>query len=42
MNTLTYQGYIARIKFDNRDNIFVGYPIKEGHFFVGAGFTPAL
>ena len=27
MNTLTYQGYIARIKFDNRDNIFVGHLI---------------
>ena len=24
MNTLTYQGYTARIEFDDRDNIFVG------------------
>lgn len=24
MNTMTYQGYIARIEFDERDNIFVG------------------
>ena len=24
MNTLTYKGYIARIEFDERDNIFVG------------------
>jgi predicted HicB family RNase H-like nuclease len=24
MNTMTYQGYTARIEFDERDNIFVG------------------
>lgn len=24
MNTMTYQGYTARIEFDDRDNIFVG------------------
>ena len=24
MNTMTYQGYRARIEFDERDNIFVG------------------
>jgi predicted HicB family RNase H-like nuclease len=24
MNTLNYQGYTARIEFDERDNIFVG------------------
>ena len=24
MNTLTYQGYTARIEFDNRDNTLVG------------------
>ncbi len=24
MNTLTYQGYTARIEFDDRDNILVG------------------
>jgi predicted HicB family RNase H-like nuclease len=24
MNTMTYQGYTARIDFDERDNIFVG------------------
>ncbi|MEN9597528.1 MAG: hypothetical protein RL236_1962 [Pseudomonadota bacterium] len=23
MNTLTYQGYTAKVEFDNRDNIFV-------------------
>jgi predicted HicB family RNase H-like nuclease len=24
MNTMTYKGYIARIEFDNRDNILMG------------------
>jgi predicted HicB family RNase H-like nuclease len=24
MNTMTYQGYTARIDFDDRDNLFVG------------------
>ena len=24
MNTMTYKNYIARIEFDERDNIFVG------------------
>ena len=24
MNTMTYKGYIARIEFDERDNLFVG------------------
>jgi predicted HicB family RNase H-like nuclease len=25
MNTMSYQGYLARIEFDPRDNIFVGH-----------------
>lgn len=24
MNTMTYQGYTARVVFDERDNVFVG------------------
>lgn len=24
MNTMTYKGYMARVEFDERDNIFVG------------------
>ena len=24
MNTMTHQGYTARVEFDDRDNIFVG------------------
>ncbi len=27
MNILTYQGYTARIEFDERDNVFVGHLI---------------
>lgn len=29
MNTLTYQGYTARIEFDERDAIFVGRVLGE-------------